>query len=670
MADTRPTMTALRASLLPSRPFVFLLSAWLLGLAFYAIFRLIFLFSFAEKATSVPISDILYAFMIGIRFDQIIILVVLAVPLLILPWLSLKRRAVQIATVLYISVPISFSFLLLLGDIPYYALVESHLNFLVLDYLSAGKTAWNLILTEPRLYLFVFIWGVATLFFVLILKRLISFSARFPHRRTPSAQAAFFVICIALTAVGIRGRIGQASIKWSVAYFSQNHFVNQLGLNPVYTLARALTEEGGDPRLSYLPESDRFLFVPLQQSLDSVRTWLGNENDHWLSPDSSLARTTTQPTLFGFRPNVVLVLLESWSGRQIDALGSSNGLTPCFDQLASEGILFTNCYANGTRSSYGMAATLCSFPSLPGRSAMTRYQAEHPFVAISELLHKRGYFNGFAYGGDLLFDNLEGFFTTKQYDRFWSEDYFGTENIFAKWGIPDHVVFDRTIPIVDSLPRPFQLTIFTLSNHEPFDLPDSSLQIYEDRSDRSRSGNALHYADYALGRFMDSMSRKPMFDSTLFVLVADHTHYAPSTLHIHPSNFHIPLLIYSPALIGSEGRRIDKVCSQVDLLPTLMSLLGEDYTHASWGRNILALPESDSGFAVLNVLNRVAIMEREFYYMEFVGQNSQLLNPKEIPERIRDISGEYPEINDRLRRRLHLYLQAAEQLSTPGMPTQ
>ncbi|MEW5994312.1 MAG: LTA synthase family protein, partial [Candidatus Zixiibacteriota bacterium] len=410
----------------------------------------------------------------------------------------------------------------------------------------------------------------------------------------------------------------------------------------------------------------RFPFVPLKQALGEVQQLLHQEGDEWLEPTRSLRRRTHQPEpAYGFKPNVCVILMESWTAQHTGALGSPRRLTPHFDSLASHGILFANFYASGIRTNYGLGAVLCSFPSLPGRAVMKRYQAQHPFRSLSEILKDRGYVNAFAYGGDFAFDNMEGFFTQKEYDHFFGEAYFGVENGFSKWGVPDHVVFEKAASLIDSLPRPFQITILTLSNHEPFDLPDSSLRRYQDASETSRLFNCQLYADHAVGQFMRNMQALPVFDSTIFVFTADHARIGSGRYRGDARDFHVPLLIYAPALIGSEGRWIETFGSQVDIIPTLMGLLGGEYIHESWGRDLLRAPRSDPGFAPMNAYDRIASIDREYLYLETVGHEAFLYGNTASGDRIHDFQNERPEDFAFRRQRLRTYIQAAEQLSTP-----
>jgi len=653
--------------LAPSRPFLFWGCCYLVGILFFAFFRAAFLILFHDSLQEVRILDFIRAFLIGWRFDQIVVLCVLLPLSLTISWTGLQTRAVRAAAVSFLSVVFSITAILLLADLRFFKYMHSHLNFQAVLYVSdGGRTTWHLILSEPMFAVNMIVWAGITAALVLVWVRVLRYTGRFPERRSWPGQLVWLVVGLALTALGIRGRTSLSPIDWGAAYFSDNHFLNQSALNGIYTLGRAFTEEGRDPRVVYLPESGRFPFVEFQSGLDSVKVMLGNRNDTWLEPQKSLLRTTRQPEAsYGFKPNIVLVLMESWSGRYTGSLGAPDNLTPHFDSLAAQGILFTNFYAAGNRTNYGLPAVLCSFPAMPGRSIMSRYNANHPYVSLSELLHDRGYQNLFVYGGDLVFDNMKGFLTTKRYDRFYGDRELGPENVFAKWGIPDQIVLHEAVSIADSSPRPFQMTILTISDHEPFDLPDSSVQRFLDNSERSRIRNAQVYADFALGSFMREMRTKPVFDSTIFIFTSDHALWGYGRIQCDPTDFHIPLLIYSPKLLGDSGRIVPMLGGQVDILPTLMGLLGGDYTYQSWGQNLLGRSVGDGGFAVTNANIHVGITEDGFSYVESLGRPPNLYRFADTGLVLIDVKRDYPDEFGRLQRRLRTYIQIADQLSTP-----
>jgi hypothetical protein len=651
-----------------SRPFLVLILLYALGMVFFTAFRLVFYLSSSELASDAGMWTTFKAFAVGARFDQIVVLFMLSPLLLVLPWINLRLPFMRIAATIYATVFFACSVFLMLADMRFYAYFDSHLNYLAYEYIGEGSMFWDLIATDQRFVPFMAIWLVVSVVFFFFIRKTLSWTRTVAHRYSWKAQIIYFTAFLVLAIVGMRGRLGIAPMDWGMAVVGQNHFVNQLALNGIYTLGKSLAEEGHDPRLSYRGESERFPFVPFDKGLDFVQSMLYQPGDEWLDPDSSLLRKTTQPdNSLSFRPNIVFVIMESWAARNTGVLGSPRDLTPHFDSLAGHGILFSNFYASGTRTNYGLGASLCAFPSLPGRAILKRYNARHPFVTISEILHERGYRNYLAYGGDLVFDNVEGFFRRKNYDAFFGEGYFGAENGFSKWGIPDHILFDRVTKLIDSLPRPMQLTVLTLSNHEPYDLPDSSVQRYLDNTDSSRHFNAQLYADFAVGEFIEKMSHNPIFDSTIFVFTSDHTRFRVGRFYLDPEVFRVPLLIYAPGILGADGIVIDQYGCQTDIIPTLMGLLGGDYTHQSWGRDLLKLDDDDRGFAVMNVLDRIGYVDPDFFYFERLGQIPSLVATGSLEFGGWDLKDIRPEECQRIQQRLHTYLQIAEQLCTPSI---
>ncbi len=663
-------MTAsLRRYLHPPRWLVLLGTSYLFGLVIFLAYRVAMLLILNERANHPSIGELSQVFLVGLRFDTVVVLLALLLPLVILPWLDVRKAIVRRSLHIFLTTVYSLMVFGLLADIRYFSHFDSHLNFQALQYVATGgKTTWHVTVTDPLFWPSIAAWLALTVGCFLFFRFLLKKTESLPEQISWPSQIAWFLLAFALAFLGIRGRTGLSPIDWGVAYVSDNEFVNQLGLNGIYTFGKAFKEEGHDPRLVYTPERFRFPFVPTENALDTVQTMLAMPNERWLEPDESLVREVTAPEKFGFRPNIVLVLMESWTGRYTGALGSDLNLTPRFDSLAAHGILFDQFYATGSRTNYGLAGTLCSFPSLPGRSILDRYQAAHPFITLPEILQAREYTTLFTYGGDLVFDNMEGFFKTHGVQHFMGENEIGREHIFAKWGIPDHITFDRLVRVADSLPRPFQITHLTLSNHEPFDLPDSSVQVYPDNSEESRVRNAHRYADWALGRFIDSMRTLPVFDSTIFIFVSDHNKLVPAAPTPHPLQFRVPCLIYSPALLGTGGKRISVVGGQVDIIPTVMGILGGGYTHASWGRDLLRLSPDDPGFVSINILNKMGYIEGDRYYTSWVGlppsfyRTSDLysLTNYAVDYRQHDLVG-----FARLQRRMQIYMQLADQLSTP-----
>ncbi len=643
--------------------FQYLLLLYVTLVLFFAFHRLLFHLSFSEQFYDVvSFGQILQSYFIGFRFDQIIILAFLTPLLILLPWFDFQNKPLRILITIYSCILFPILFLGMIADIRFYEYFNIRLNFMAYEY-TGGEGLNNKFVNADRLFLeYISVWVLTTILYIVL-------HIKFLIKRTTTIKYSFtsriiWLLCfLILFAGGIRGRISLAPMDWGIAYFSDNHTLNQSALNGIYTLFRNYTETEHDPRLSFLDESERFPFVSQMTAMTDVQTMLSTKNTTFQN-DSSLQLTIDKPKNFDFQPNIIIVLMESWAGKRTSSLGADKNLTPHFDSLTQHGMLFNNFYANGFRTNFGLAATLCSYPALPGRSILKRYESKHPFISLSEILHDDGYYNIFCYGGDFAFDNMEGFFRTKKYDAFYGEEIFDFDQSFSKWGVPDQILFQRINQIVDSLPRPFQLSTLTLSNHEPFAIPDSSIVRFYDDSFESKKNNAILYADFAIGKFMETMKTKPLFDSTIFVFVSDHSILESSHMSLNPNLFHIPLLIYSPTLLGDSAIIIDKIGSQVDILPTLLGLLGGQYRTESWGRDLLKLDESDSGYAVINLWDRIGYIDNNYFYFEQVGQYSKFYSNNNRKFTELD-SLQHVSTLAKLRKRLRSYTQLADQLTLP-----
>jgi phosphoglycerol transferase MdoB-like AlkP superfamily enzyme len=516
-----------------------------------ALFRLFFILDHFALTESISIIEFGKAFLTGARFDTIIVLYILAPLILLLPWVSMRSSLTRRLSLIYLASLFAICFLTLLIDSRFYTYFGAHLNFLAIEYMqTGGTTTQHLLVTEPELWLVAIVWIVLSVAFMYLSYRLYRWSTKKSGMISVWFKSLLYLILLAVTGIGIRGRLGLSPMDVGVAMVSKHEFVNQATLNGAYTLIRTVSETR-DPRLTNLPEDRRFPFVEKSEALATVYQMLHQTNDDWIQPDSTIFRTRHQaPSEFGFNPNIVFILMEGLSGRNVGCLGADEDLTPHFDSAASRGVLFTDFFANGHVTSLGITSSLCSFPALPGRSLMKRYHTARPYRALSSILKERGYTNVFAYGGDIVFDNMEGFLKVHGFDQVLGDRHFGLENQFTKWGIPDHIMLQKTVEIIDSLPRPFMVSLLTLSNHEPFDLPDSSIQRYFDDSDSSRFRNAQLYADHALGGFFATIDTLAVSDSTIYVFVSDHAKFRPDSPMAGPRNFSIPLLIYSPALLS------------------------------------------------------------------------------------------------------------------------
>lgn len=308
-------------------------------------------------------------------------------------------------------------------------------------------------------------------------------------------------------------------------------------------------------------------------------------------------------------PNVVVIAEESLGAEFLGAYGDDRGLSPSFDRLAEQGLLFTHAYATGTRTVRGLEAITASFPPIPSVSILRRPGSEGAAV-WNRVMTQLGYESSFLYGGYAYFDNMAHYFST---NGFAVSDRTEIDNpVFANiWGVSDQDLFDHALDYYDrSYDRqsrtggaPFFSLIMTTSNHKPFTFPAGVPGVPEEGGGRLAG---IRYADWALGRFLEDAESHPWFEDTLFVVVGDHGARVYGAAQIPLHTYTVPILFYAPERLPAA--RVDVLTSQIDIAPTLLGLLGVSYEAPFFGQNVLALPPDTDRTLLFNHNHDVALL--------------------------------------------------------------
>lgn len=635
-----------------------------IGTLLFAFLRLLLLLTHLSLAEGSFFPDVFLSFWVGFRFDAII-LSIISLPLFLISllpfirftFINVRRIYTIVLTVLF--APVIF---LSIADLRFYDSFGSRLNFWAVEYIEFPKMFFYTVVTTASFWILITLWLVLTILFYFAIKFILNKFGPVEINISRTKTIVIYLLMTILLVFGIRGRTGMKALDWGEAYFSDNNFVNQLSLNSIYTLSHSIYEELRDGKKLFEGTESRFSFYDIDSAYQNVAGMLNIE--YKMQGDNyDLSYRLDSPKNYSFLPNVVLIMMESWSSELIGALGSKYNVSPNFDSLCAHGILFDNFYANGIRTNRGLAATLCSFPSLPGRSIMKRYSASYPFRPLPDMLNEFGYSTNYAYGGDIQFDNMKGFLKTAGYDNFYDETDFDNSEQISRWGISDHNLFDKLAAEIKSFTRPFHLAALTLSFHDPYLIPDERFNIYDDSIKNSKELNCFYYSDWAIGQFIEHMKSLPLFDSTIFVFTSDHVAHQSPRYPLSPEKFHIPLLLYSPKLLGDSSVVISTTGSQVDIIPTIAGLLGLETDIYGWGRNLLSLAPDDSGFAVIVAGDKLGLIEGSSFLFHRVDITKKLYDLKELPYLENDLIKQYPEKAEMMERRLNSYIQLADYLS-------
>jgi phosphoglycerol transferase MdoB-like AlkP superfamily enzyme len=357
-----------------------------------------------------------------------------------------------------------------------------------------------------------------------------------------------------------------------------NAYQNELSSNGPYQFFAAF-------RNNDLDYPQFYSTLPADVVAQQIRAELSEPNARFVGKDpQDIRRDIDNPGTLR-KPNIVLVTIESFSAKYMGSNGDQRNLTPNLDALRQQSLYFNNFYATGTRTDRGLEAITLAIPPTPGRSIVKRIGRESGFASLGQQLKAVGYDSVFVYGGRGYFDNMNAFFGGNGY-RVVDQSSVDEAEIHFKnaWGMADEDLYTQTLKLADAdyaKQQPFLLQLMTTSNHRPYTYPDNRIDI---KSGNGRDG-AVKYTDYAIGQFLDQARKKPWFDNTIFVFVADHTAGSAGKEDLPITNYQIPLFIYAPKLI--PARETAQLASQIDLAPTLLGLLNLDYESTFFGRNLL-----------------------------------------------------------------------------------
>lgn len=353
--------------------------------------------------------------------------------------------------------------------------------------------------------------------------------------------------------------------------FSHNSYANELSGNGLFSFAAAARRN----ELDY----DKFYKTMPQTNADQTLVALGVKR-YPLSPQSvplaEKKRIANKTSIVNVNPfkrrpkNVILISVESLSAEFLGTYGSTEHLTPYLDQLAKQSLVFDQVFATGTRTVRGLDALSVATPPIPGQAIVHRPNNAH-LATLGEYLEAQHFATFFVYGGYGVFDNMNTYFRGNDYHVIDRTDFdkstIQSENV---WGVDDESLFKNTVAILDNnmaTQKPFFAHVMTTSNHRPFTFPEGKIDLPQGDRD-----GAIKYTDYALGQFIQLAKTKPWFKDTLFVIVADHCASVAGKSKLPVAKYHIPLFFYAPDLL--DAGHYPRMASQIDIVPTLMNLLG------------------------------------------------------------------------------------------------
>ena len=577
----------------------YMLTVHVAALICFALFRLV-LFVNTNYVLPDDISgDILLqatAFVKGVWFDNVIACYLLILPLTVL-WISAlfgyTRKWIYLFTGGFFIFGYTLSFIITAANIPYFDYFFKMINSSIWNWFGYAGTTAGMILGETSYYfpialgiVSIIAWGV---FIHFLSKYAYSKSLKLTRPWNWKSGLATLVAgaaCVGLCLFGIRGRVGYNPIKVSQAYYCEDPFLNQIGVNPVFNLMTSTLDDNRK-------ENRKLHLMDNAEALSKVQHLMHTQGIAGISP---IAQTMTANTVAS-KKNIVMIFMESMSVKLMNSFGATKRLTPYLDSLYNASIHFGNTYSAGIHTNHGLYATLYSFPVIMKRNAM-KGTVIPIYSGLPTILKEKGYENLFFMTHESQYDNMNTFFRTNGFDEIYAQENYPEEKIANHFGVQDDFMYDYALPILNQKHqegKTFFTVLLSISNHPPYVVPP----YFKPRSEKIED-QIVEYADWSIQKFMTAAAKQPWYDETVFVFLGDHGKMVGNPENEIPESYnHIPFFIYHK---GVAAREMKGFSGQIDIAPTLLGLLNMSYTKNNFGKNLMQEERSSIVYTADNVI--------------------------------------------------------------------
>lgn len=598
---------------------------WGIYIILFTAFRLVTFFLFRPEEEGVQ--GLLSTFVLGLRFDlRWISLLLLPIVLSSLqpqfsPFYSPRNKRFWTG---YLAVVTTIVFFFFGADFGCFSYNKTRLNASALNFAEDPGTSIKMLWESYPLLLFVLLLFGAVLALRWLFYKTHVYIFRKTGEHVASNQRPWLVLALLTLGVSIYGGMGRQPLRWNNAFMLQDSFKSYLALNPLqnfFTTLKFRKPQYNEQRArNYFPQMADLLHLP-PNSFSYTRTVL---------PAANAIST---------KPNVVVVLCESFSMYKSSMSGNKLGTTPFFNTLTNEGVFFDRCFTPHFSTARGLFALLTGIPDVQLSKFSTRNpEALDQHTIVNDF---KGYQKLYFLGGNPAFNNFEGLLKNIDSLQMITEGTFKDKPVNV-WGISDHDLFAEANKTFAGQQQPFFALIQTADNHRPFMIPerDADFKKLDVAADTLKKYgfesveeyNSFRYADYCFQKFMEAAQKEAYFNNTIFVFIGDHGVSGNATA-VYPAVWtaerltdeHVPLLFYAPALLQPQRR--SEVVSQIDVLPTLASLTGQRYTNTTLGRNLLSGAKGPHyAFTITHDEGRIGLVTDSFYFTKNLNLNHEELH--------------------------------------------
>lgn len=543
---------------------------YLFWLIFFVINRLVFIFFNLNQFSDAGFFEVLRTFWYALPLDHATSCYLLIFPFLFLFFYSLLPFNVFLTISKWFTYLFVFIISLITSsELGIYDEWKVKLNYKAISYLQHPDE----IINSAKGYILFF--GILILLTqaglgVYLLNKILSFKIE-NVKRNFLFSFLFLILTPVFIFLGFRGGWQPIPINQSEVYFSKHNVVNLATVNSTYNLMHSIEQNRG------FLLSNPFNYYPKSEADEIIK------NLHYVQKDTTEFFINDSIK----KPNIVFIILESWSADMLKCCGGYDSVSPCFDKIAKNGILFDNVISSGTVSDQGMAAILSGYPAQPTVSIIKQESKYDDLHCFTHSFQKDGYFTSFYFGGQLNYGNIKGYIYYNNFDKIIEQYDFDSSIPQGRLGVHDEFVFDRLITDLSTFKEPFLNIYFTLSTHSPFDFP----MKYKFGWGGELNGyvNSVAYTDSCIGVFFDKAKKTEWYKNTVFVFMSDHSHGNPKMRQYHAASYRrIPLLFTGePIKQAYKGKVIHDIYAQQDVTSTILAQFGYKYDEFHWSKNMM-----------------------------------------------------------------------------------
>ncbi len=533
-----------------------------------------------------------------------------------------KRFWVPFLTIIFLLTVVIYT-----SDFYHYDYLKQRLNASVLNFAEdAGISLTMMKESYPIIKILIGFIAVSYLWYFFMKNLIIKITLK--DNVSYKSKNWILVLFIIVSGIFIFGNLGQYPLRWSDAYRFGNEYRASVALNPFQSFLSTMKFR-----------ATSFDLKKVRSSYSLVADFLGvkNKDENNLNFNRNIVYSDTSSP----KPNVILVICESFSSYKSSMLSNPLNPSPYFNSLSNKGVYFERCFTPSFGTARGVWATITGIPDVERPKTASRNPlAVNQHTIINDF---KGYDKFYFLGGSTTWANIRGLLTNniegvKIYEGgdFKSK----TEDV---WGISDKNLFMETSAILSANKKPFFAIIQTAGNHRPYTIPEEDLDEFK-RVNFSHDSlikygfenndelNAFRYMDFSIQKFMEAAAKTEYYDNTIFVFVGDHG-IAGNAGNILPKSYtqqnllaeHVPLLFYSNKYL--MPKKVNDVCSQIDILPSIASIAKQSYTNSTLGRSLFDLENLPKyAFITDPDRNSTGVVGNEYYFVKYNSGPSKFVS--------------------------------------------